>query len=110
MPGPRSRKYMIVGEHVKCYSSMGKQWSFPDMLSPFVAPKAKAFRDSQLEETAEKLNDTIEKAAKKNKDKDRQLTFLMTEKGIVVAWEHIGGRFLTEDDNTEQEMLEALGL
>ena len=110
MPGPRIRKFMIVGDYVKCYSKMGKQWSDPIMISPFVTPRAKGFRDSQLDETAEKLNAAIEEATKSNKDSDRRLTFLFTEKGIVLAWEHIGGRFLTEDDNTEQELLEALGL
>lgn len=102
---------MIVGDHVKCYSSMGKQWSSDNLaLTPFVTPRSKTFRDKELDDTADKLNAIIEEATKNNKDKDRRLTFLFTEKGIVLAWEHIGGRFLTEDDNTEKELLDALGL
>ena len=101
---------MIVGDYVKCYSSMGKQYSDAFMLTPFVTPRSKGFCDKQLDETADKLNAIMEEATKNNKDKDRRLTFLFTGKGIVLTWEHIGGRFLTEDDNTEEELLDALGL
>lgn len=66
--------------------------------------------DKDLDETAEKLNSIIEETTRDNKDKDRRLTFLVTGKGIVLAWENTGGRFLTEDDNTEKELLDALGL
>lgn len=80
------------------------------MISPFVAPRAKDFQDNMLDEVASKLNAAIEEARKDNKDKNRQLTFIFTKKGIVVAWENTGERIVNEEDNTEDELLAALGV
>jgi hypothetical protein len=101
---------MTVGPYVICYSSMGKQWSFEDMISPFVTPRAKGFQDNLLDEVAGKLNAAIDEARKDNKDENRQLTFILTKKGIVVAWENTGELVVNEEDNTEDELLAALGV
>lgn len=78
------------------------------MLSPFVAPRAKDLKDGKLDKVADKLNAAIAQARDANKDEDRELTFIFTKKGIVVAWEYTGG--VNEEDNTEDELLAALGL
>jgi hypothetical protein len=112
MKGARVRKFMIVNGWVKCYGSMGKQLSTGDdpFIKPFITPKSEPFQDVDLDETAHKLNAIIQEAHARNLDNSRKLTYLFTGKGIVLAWENTGVTLLSEDDNTENELLAALGL
>jgi hypothetical protein len=95
-----------------CYST-GKR-CFVTELSPggfrdfFAVPRNKSvLYDKHLADTAGKINSLLEEVQKSNKSKSEHLAFLMTEKGIVLAW---CNDFVELEDKTEEEVSEILGL
>ncbi len=93
---------------VVCYSE-GNKCFVTQFGGFFTVPRAdSAFHNAQLAECSRKMNALIEEVRQGNKDKNRKVGFLLTDRGIVLAW--MRDSVVSSDDNTEEEFMEALGI
>lgn len=103
MAKPRSYAIDPHNGKVVCYRNDDSRC----VVASFVGPKEEsAFHDDALTRCTNEINALLGNIREKNRDKSRELEFLITPKGLLLAWtNHAIG-----PDDDEAEINRALGI